>query len=155
MGVYMREGFRGEGFWASKHELYPLPTPKPNLQWLASDWQKFLSKLIVFEDSIMIPYLEACIAANEKHKELLAQREEDRKTDPTLTYSAVPYDFPVEDRVVSFRGHSHCRLCGCANGSREFRVDGWAWPEGFRHYVECHGVEPSPDFRAFIEGQLL
>ena len=51
---------------------------------------------------------------------------------------------------VSYRGFSHCRLCGCRNGSQSFRLDVWEWPSGFRHYVADHEVRPTPEFELFI-----
>jgi len=36
---------------------------------------------------------------------------------------------------VSYRGFSHCRVCGRRNGSQSLRLDVWEWPSGFRHYV--------------------
>ncbi len=49
------------------------------------------------------------------------------------------------------KGFSLCRLCGEVNGSSEYRMDGWRWPEGLRHYLSDHGVRPSADFEAFVE----
>jgi len=50
-----------------------------------------------------------------------------------------------------YRGMSTCRLCKHWNGSAEFRLGGWQWPEGFRHYVEKHNVLPSEAFREFVK----
>lgn len=52
--------------------------------------------------------------------------------------------------VDSYRGWSNSRLTGQHNGSREYSLKGWRWPEGLRHYIE-HGVKPSQDFIDFIE----
>lgn len=49
------------------------------------------------------------------------------------------------------KGFSLCRLCGEANGSSEYRMGGWRWPEGLRHYLADHGVRPSADFEAFVD----
>lgn len=51
---------------------------------------------------------------------------------------------------AGYRGHSNCRLCGIANGSRTFILDDWQWPSGYRHYVEVHNVRPSPEFERFV-----
>ncbi len=56
----------------------------------------------------------------------------------------------AEAQSVSYRGFSHCRLCGCRNGSQSFRLDVWEWPAGFRHYVAEHKVRPSPEFELFV-----
>lgn len=54
--------------------------------------------------------------------------------------------------AAAFKGSSRCRICGGQNGSREFRWNGWRWPEGYLHYVEDHGVRPSLAFEEFILG---
>jgi len=56
----------------------------------------------------------------------------------------------AEAQRVSYRGFSHCRICGCRNGSQSFRLDVWEWPSGFRHYVTDHEVRPSPEFELFV-----
>ena len=48
--------------------------------------------------------------------------------------------------VLSFRGWSQCRVCNCGNGSTQFLLRHWTWPEGLRHYIEVHNVKPSPEF---------
>jgi|SRR5215208_4033156 len=75
------------------------------------------------------------------------------------------HDEPMEDKevflealnyaeafaeVTSYRGWSTCRLCGKHNGSVQFDLRGWTWPEGYRHYIEVHNVRPSPEFKAFV-----
>jgi hypothetical protein len=50
----------------------------------------------------------------------------------------------------AFRGWSNCRLCQKTNGSTEFSYNGWRWPQGFRHYVAAHGVDPTPEFQLMI-----
>ena len=52
--------------------------------------------------------------------------------------------------AVALAGFSTCRVCGRPNGTSEFWLDDWAWPEGFRHYVELHGIRPSARFEAMI-----
>lgn len=51
---------------------------------------------------------------------------------------------------AKFKGDSLCRLCKKLNKSGEYSFEGWAWPEGFRHYVEKHNVRPSLAFQEFI-----
>lgn len=51
------------------------------------------------------------------------------------------------------KGMSKCRVCGDMNGSVEYELGGWRWPEGFRHYLTEHGVRPTPDFEAFVLGR--
>lgn len=51
-----------------------------------------------------------------------------------------------------FKGSSLCRICGCINGSTEYDRGGWEWPSGFRHYVETHNVQPSPEFIDWVMG---
>lgn len=57
----------------------------------------------------------------------------------------------AEAHVVQFRGWSNCRVCTRPNGSREFLTAGATWPSGFYHYIEAHNVEPSIEFREYIE----
>jgi hypothetical protein len=60
--------------------------------------------------------------------------------------------------IETFRqmGFSTCRLCGMKNGTGEFydprpsAAHGWRWPEGYRHYVEDHNVQPSNAFLNYI-----
>ena len=52
--------------------------------------------------------------------------------------------------VRSFMGFSTCRICACRNGTREFFIEGWKWPEGLRHYIADHRVRPSGDFLDLI-----
>jgi hypothetical protein len=49
-----------------------------------------------------------------------------------------------------FKGWSNCRLCKKPNGSSEFTLKGWRWPEGYRHYIQDHNVRPSPEFKDFV-----
>jgi len=50
---------------------------------------------------------------------------------------------------ILYRGKSLCRLCGCINGHEAFRLDGWEWPAGYRHYIAEHLVRPSQQFEEF------
>lgn len=52
--------------------------------------------------------------------------------------------------VVYFKGFSICRICNCANGNREYNLENWHWPQGYRHYVETHNVIPSEAFMQFV-----
>ena len=60
----------------------------------------------------------------------------------------------AENRAVvnHYRGWSNCRCCGTHNGSTEFALGGWLWPEGFRHYVEVHNVKPTDEFLKEVLG---
>lgn len=54
-----------------------------------------------------------------------------------------------------YMGHAHCRVCNIKNnGSEDFLIelDGVEWiiPEGYLHYLENHGIEPSKEFQEFI-----
>lgn len=56
---------------------------------------------------------------------------------------------------LQYRGFSQCRVCGCSNGSAEYKHAGWEWPSGFIHYVEEHGIRPSLAFQEFIMGDKM
>ena len=58
----------------------------------------------------------------------------------------------IESRAheILYRGLSMCRICGMKNGFKGLCVGEWEWPEGFRHYIEAHGVRPTKDFEEFI-----
>lgn len=64
------------------------------------------------------------------------------------------------DRVQSrlkpkvFRGMSPHRWTGEFNGSAEYQVDGWKWPEGYRTYLQA-GVLPTREFHHFITGRYI
>jgi len=46
-------------------------------------------------------------------------------------------------------------LCGIRNGSKEYAIQGFVWPEGFRHYVSSHHVAvPAPFYAAVVEGRI-
>lgn len=51
---------------------------------------------------------------------------------------------------VFYKGWSTCRICGCSNGTSEFKFRGWTWPIGLRHYIEKHNVRVSPEFKTFL-----
>lgn len=51
---------------------------------------------------------------------------------------------------MRFLGYSPCRCCGENNGTGEYYYQGWAWPDGYMHYLEAHNVEPTAAFMVFI-----
>jgi hypothetical protein len=51
---------------------------------------------------------------------------------------------------IAYRGISICRVCGRDNGYEAFRLAGWEWPAGYRHYIGEHGVRPSLKFENYI-----
>ena len=58
-------------------------------------------------------------------------------------------------RESRFKGSSKCRICGCTNGSADYKLDFWQWPDGLRHYIEKHNVRPSLAFQEFILGREI
>lgn len=50
--------------------------------------------------------------------------------------------------VTAWRGFSHCRICGCTNGSEDISDGVYRWPSGYAHYIEAHDVRPP---QAFID----
>lgn len=66
------------------------------------------------------------------------------------TAAVLENDVEGEECVRLYLGFSLCRVCGKLNGTLEYIVEHWIWPEGFHHYVLEHGVRPSPDFERFI-----
>ncbi len=66
-------------------------------------------------------------------------------------------EYPMTN-VARYRGSSTCRLCGCQNGSAEYRLvvgDKWVvWPEGARHYIEQHSVLPDPKFLGLLRKHI-
>lgn len=50
---------------------------------------------------------------------------------------------------LNYRGWSMHRLTNKPNGSAELMLDGWSWPEGYKHYISM-GVPPSRKFYAFV-----
>lgn len=56
----------------------------------------------------------------------------------------------AKSQEIEYRGSSTCRICGCQNGSVSFKLEGWEWPEGYRHYIDVHNVWPSRDFKDFL-----
>ncbi|QIG74641.1 hypothetical protein EVC12_006 [Rhizobium phage RHph_I42] len=56
----------------------------------------------------------------------------------------------VKARVNSYKGWSTCRLCGEKNGSKEYSLNGFRWPEGLTHYVDAHNVLVTGEFMNFL-----
>lgn len=53
-------------------------------------------------------------------------------------------------RVINYRGHSGCRLCGKMNGSKEYAIDHYVWPEGYLHYLKDHNVAVDKEFGEYV-----
>lgn len=62
----------------------------------------------------------------------------------------------VESKTPTFKycGISHCRCCGKNNGTQTYYSDLFAWPEGFKHYIKEHKVQPSAAFVLHIRGLI-
>jgi len=56
---------------------------------------------------------------------------------------------------MHYKGPSRCRICGCSNGSSEYELSVWRWPQGLGHYIEKHNVRPSLAFQEFVMGGPL
>lgn len=84
------------------------------------------------------------------------------------------------DKVTAYRGWSACRCCDFGfklindrwtdtpenreavtrslrvnMGNKEYRYNGWIWPEGFRHYIDIHNVVPCEEFLTDVLGITL
>lgn len=64
-------------------------------------------------------------------------------------------DFPIclwfctrPETVTRWAGSSTCRLCGRLNGAMCLHHGDLTWPEGYRHYIEVHQVQPPLEFIA-------
>lgn len=113
--------FKREGYWYSDVKFYQhYPMPQPNT-FKPEDMAVFLPKL---------KWLEAQIDAKNKSK-----------GKATILQGAFK---------MHFMGYSECRCCGISNGTGEYYYQGWAWPNGFMHYLEEHKVEPTAAFMVFI-----
>lgn len=51
---------------------------------------------------------------------------------------------------AAWMGSSHCRICGCMNGSTCLTDGTFVWPEGYAHYIDKHDVMVDPDLLAHI-----
>lgn len=58
-------------------------------------------------------------------------------------------------RMSRYKGSSKCRCCGITNGSGDYKLGAWVWPEGLAHYIKAHNVRPSLAFQEFILGRQL
>lgn len=60
----------------------------------------------------------------------------------------------LEDKAdrQHYRGWSMHRLTNKPNGSIEFTLNDWSWPEGYKYYI-LMGVPPSQKFYAFVMKQ--
>jgi len=114
-----------EGYWYSEYDpQYPMPEEYKG-EW---DREAFLNRLIKVEETMYAEY------------EMVVKEYNEGNSDPLSLY------YKKNDKIESYRGLSECRICKCANGSREFVCNGFRWPEGLRHYIEEHGVKPSTEF---------
>lgn len=52
--------------------------------------------------------------------------------------------------VKYYKGFSKCRICNCINGTIEYSVGGFTWPDGYIHYIEDHDVLPDEDFYNYV-----
>lgn len=53
--------------------------------------------------------------------------------------------------MSSYRGISCCRVCGCPNGNKELKGNGFTVPFGYLHYVTEHGLIPDKNLLSFIK----
>ena len=56
-------------------------------------------------------------------------------------------------KMDAFKGMSHCRICKCINGSKQYSYKKWIWPSGYKHYIEEHNVRPSLAFMEMVLGK--
>jgi hypothetical protein len=56
----------------------------------------------------------------------------------------------MDDKFVSYMGHSTCRICDTANGDAEYKYNGFMFPEGIFHYVVIHNIIIDDDFKDMI-----
>jgi hypothetical protein len=65
----------------------------------------------------------------------------------------------TNEHVITYRGSSWCRCCTkeqqfnqetrkilISMGSRQYVLNGWEWPEGYRHYIDVHNIVPSKEW---------
>lgn len=68
------------------------------------------------------------------------------------SWSAVERSFVAKhlqggETLYTWLGSSTCRFCDIRPNGHRCLTDGkYAWPEGFAHYVELHGVRPPDEF---------
>lgn len=117
------------GFWYSEHES-ELPMPVAGI----APWQgqsDFMAVLAVIQ-----------LTMDNDAKAVEYQ--------PGPGHSRYTNDYP-EAEVIQWRGWSTCRICDEPNGSKEYVLGGFAWPQGYRHYLDKHNVEPDPEFSQFVK----
>lgn len=139
------EDIISEGFWYSKHAQH-LPKVEARDK---SFHEKgvILNLMFLLEERLMKMYTDNVKRYNEAYARW-------RSTPPAER--AALKDMPLYEEgtkevpVIGYRGSSTCRICGCHNGSKEYVYGGYRWPQGFRHYVEEHNVEPSEGFKKML-----
>lgn len=57
-------------------------------------------------------------------------------------------------KTFTYMGFSKCRICEKVNGTKTYYTDLFAWPEGYSHYIQEHGVKPSAAFVLHIRGLI-
>lgn len=62
----------------------------------------------------------------------------------------------LESKTPTFKycGFSNCRCCGKINGTKTYYTDLFAWPEGYKHYIKEHKVQPSAAFVLHVRGLI-
>lgn len=77
--------------------------------------------------------------------------------DPAERAAVIDY-LRKAQRGPSAMGYSWCRFrCGIPKnqmGAADFHDDVYAWPEGYPHYLEAHGVKPPEEFLRHVRSQL-
>ena len=54
-----------------------------------------------------------------------------------------------------YRGYSQCRLCDkYNNGSKEYSIGCFVWPEGYIHYLEEHNVAVDEKFAKYAKSRM-
>ncbi|QRE00201.1 hypothetical protein [Burkholderia phage BCSR5] len=151
----MSEVERKVGYWAPTWEpryefekkIYAgLSMPVPADGYLGSEEHRRFCKLLGMMEMEVYKYALAHLENRNYRLQQMMER-------PSHAQMAISEDTPKAE-IHQYRGSSDCRCCRQRNGSREyvFRFEGikWVWPEGYRHYIEEHGVEPDASFRLMI-----
>lgn len=53
-------------------------------------------------------------------------------------------------REIHYKGWHTCIICKEKVGTVDYLLEKWIWPEGYIHYIEKHGVNPTKRFKNFI-----
>lgn len=81
------------------------------------------------------------------HKAQILEAYDTLLASPIFEYGSSSWD---SEYVRAYRGISSCRCCKGTSrvsvGNKEYRYNGWVWPEGFRHYIDVHNIIPTEDF---------